>query len=82
MIVPYLADILKVYTGLMRESNGQVYEVIKSFESFLGNLNGAQLQPFASDLIKFLTDLFYEYAESSKNSLRNNNDSSEDDDDD
>lgn len=31
MIVPYLADILKVYTELMRQSNGEVHEVIKSF---------------------------------------------------
>lgn len=31
IIVPYLGEILKVYTGLMKESNGEVEEVIKSF---------------------------------------------------
>lgn len=35
IIVPYLQDILKVYTTLMKESNGEVEEVVKSLELFL-----------------------------------------------
>ena len=63
----------------MRQSNGEVYEVIKSFESFLGNLSGPEIQPFAVNLVKFLTKLFYQYAESARNNNKNLNESNNED---
>lgn len=72
LIIPYLADILKVYTSLMKESNGEVYEVIKSFELFLGHINGKDIANCAVDLVKFLEQLFYEYADQDRNRGANN----------
>jgi hypothetical protein len=63
LIVPYLQNILNVYTTLMKESNGEVYEVIKSFELFLGHIDGKYLEDCAVHLVKFLTQIFYEHAE-------------------
>lgn len=49
----------------MKQSHGEVSTIIKSFESLLGSLSGADIQPYAVDLIKFLIDLFIEYSQSS-----------------
>lgn len=38
----------------MKESHGEVQEIIKSFENFLGELDGNDLQPYAVNLVKFL----------------------------
>lgn len=77
LIVPYLQDILNVYTNLMKESNGEVSEVISSFELFLKHLNGLHIKDCAVDLVKFLTSLFYEYHEQKDTSVSQSNENDE-----
>jgi hypothetical protein len=67
IIVPYLQNILNVYTTLMKESNGEVYEVIKSFELFLGHIDGKYLENSGVGLVKFLVQIYYEHTQQPSN---------------
>lgn len=57
-----------------------MYEVIKSFELFLGHINGKDLENYAFDLVKFLTEVFYEHADqNNQNKINDQDENSEDD---
>lgn len=51
----------------MKESNGEVQEVIKNFENFIGEIDGKDLEPYAVNLVKFLLELYYEYENHNRN---------------